>query len=108
MKQLANITQVVKIILMESPEARDDDYLLWLKVIEKVAEWHRIPDFTKTMTFGTFLTMAKYSQFPHFESVSRARRKLQEKYEILRGTERTRKARAELEAVYEEYSKTEV
>jgi hypothetical protein len=87
------------------PEARDDDYLLWLKVIEKVAEIHNIPDFTKTMPFGIFLATAKYSKFPHYTTVGRARRKLQEKFPELRATAETQAARSELEESYKDFAR---
>ena len=103
--KLVNTAAIVKTILEEMPEARDDDYLLWLKVIERVAAIHNIPDVTTGMPFGTFLSMAKYSKFPHFETVSRTRRKIQEKFPELRGTIQTAVARAKEERDYRDFAR---
>lgn len=108
MRRLINVTNLVKTFLETMPETRDDDYLLWLKVIEKVAEINNLPDFSKTMTFGSFLATMKYTKLPPYHSVSRARRKMQEKYPELRGTEETQEARSELEEDYREYARQDV
>lgn len=103
-----NTTQFVHEILKKFPETRDDDYLLWLKVIENVANYNNTPDFSKTLTVGEFLKIARYSIFPHYETVGRARRKLQRKYPELRASEETQAAREEMEELYREYAKTDV
>lgn len=103
--KLVNTKEVVHDILKRFPETRNDDYLLWLKVLENVAERHNIPDFTKTMTVGVFLQMAKCSKFPQFETVSRIRRKFQEQYPDLRGSVEVQEARAELEQDYREFAR---
>lgn len=104
MKRLTNIAKLVKTILERSPETRDDDFLLWLKVLEKVAEYNHIPDFTKTMTLAEFLSIARFTKFPLYHSVSRARRKAQEKFPDLRATEETQAARSELERRYRKFA----
>jgi hypothetical protein len=103
--KLVNTAYLVKQILTEMPEARDDDYLLWLKVIERVSETLNIPDYTKTIPFGLFLATAKYSKLPHFETVSRTRRKIQEKFPELRATAETQAARSELEESYRDFAR---
>lgn len=103
--KLTNVTQLVRTILTDTPETRDDDYLLWLESIQRVARNNNIPDISKIMTVGDYLKIAKYSQMPHYESVSRARRRLQEKYPELRGSSETQSARAELEQEYREYAR---
>lgn len=93
--EIIKTAHLVKTILETHPETRDDDYLLWLKVLEVTCE--RDP---KPLTVGEFLKCVKCSSFPHFETVSRSRRKAQEKYPKLRGTAETQAARAELEEEY--------
>ncbi len=101
--RLTNITKLVKSILEKYPETRDDDYILWLKVLSNTQS--DIPDYTK-MPLSEFLINAKYMRFPHYESVSRSRRKIQEKYPELRATEETRTARANFEKRYRKYARS--
>ena len=101
---MTNITKLVKTILENHPETRDDDYLLWLKVLWSV-QYCDIPDYMN-MPVCKFLECAKYMKFPHYETVSRARRKLQEKYPELRASEETQAARARLEEEYREYARS--
>lgn len=107
--RLMNITKLVKEILEYIPSTRDDDYLLWLKVLEITAtavEYNAT--FAHCITLNDFLSTAKYSNYPHFETVSRARRKIQENYPELRASAETQAARSELEEQYKEYAKTNV
>ena len=94
MKKLTNIKETVKMFLEEYPNTRDDDYLLWLRVLEFAAARDQIPSFSKSVTLGAFLSTAKCCKYPHYETVSRVRRKLQEQYPSLRATAKTEKARA--------------
>lgn len=102
--KLANVYQLVKEILTTEPATREDDYLLWLRVIQIVAERNNIHDFTKTMRVESFLLMTKFSRFPNFESVSRTRRKAQEENPELRAGVDARRARAELETEYRAFA----
>jgi hypothetical protein len=101
--RLTNITKLVKDILESRPETRDDDYILWLNVLRNTNT--DIPDYTN-MPVAEFLLNAKYMRFPHYESVSRARRKIQEKYPELRATDETRTARANFEKRYRKYARS--
>ncbi len=103
---LVNITELVYSFLVFEPATRDDDDLLWVKVLEETAKILNIPDYSQSMPFKDFLFTAKCMGLPHFKSVSRARRKLQRKYPELRGSEETQEARAELETVYKEYARS--
>lgn len=105
MKKLLNITKVVKEILEERPSTRDDDNLLWLEVLRAaVRDWKYGSKMTD-LTLAYVLTSIHRLGLPSFASVSRARRKLQEKYPELRGTRTTQEKRKEREAVYEEYAR---
>ena len=104
MKKLLNTTKLVKKILEEQPETRNDDNLLWLEAIRETAYEK---DCVYALDFGiaSLMRNIRFLGLPSFESVSRARRKLQEKYPELRGTEKTRRIRAEREKTFEEYAR---
>jgi hypothetical protein len=106
--KLFNTTQFVLAVLRKFPETRDDDYLLWLKVIEDVARYNNIVDITKTFTVCDFLKVAKYSVLPHYKTVSRCRRKLQETYPALKATTRTKEARDEKEELFKAFARNDV
>lgn len=106
--ELENTTEIVKALLEQYPHTRDDDYLLWLHAIEIAAAREGVPTFAHSVTLAAYLNAAKCSRFPHFETVSRVRRKLQEQYPELRGTPRTRAARAKAEEEYREYARKDV
>ena len=106
--KLCNTTILVKEILEKYPHTRDDDYSLWLRVLEVATARDNVPTFAHSVTLGAFLSVAKYSKYPHFETVGRVRRKLQEKYPDLRATKETENARAELEERFRGYAKENV
>lgn len=97
-------TRLVRSILEALPQTRDDDYLLWLNVLEISAAVDFDVTFSRRTTLHDFLADAKFSKYPHFETVSRARRKLQAKFPELKATEETRKMRAALERQYRDYA----
>ena len=66
--KLYNTTKIVKFLLEEYPEMRDDDYLLWLAVIERTTT----DDVALNITVGEFLKLAKYMKIPPYISVARA------------------------------------
>lgn len=103
--KLINTANLVKVILIQMPEARNDDYLLWLKVIETIAESRGLSGITKLATVEGFLMAAKYSWFPQFETVSRARRKIQERCPELRGSAETQAARSEKEEEFKNFAR---
>lgn len=105
MKKLLNITELVKGILEEKPETRNDDNLLWLEAVRAAVQDKKYGNKMTELTFAYVLKNIYTSGLPSFASVSRARRKLQEKYPELRGTERTKRRRAENEKKYREYAR---
>ena len=105
MKRLINITQAVKEILEEKPETRDDDNLLWLEALRlSVRDW-KYGNKMCDLTLAYVLKSINRLGLPSFESVSRARRKLQETYPELRGPDRAQRRRAENEKKFEEYAR---
>lgn len=97
--KLYSTAKLVKEILEECPDAREDDYFLWLLVLQRECGF----DVT-TKPLDQFLLCAKGAKFSPFVTVCRARRKLQENYPDLRASEETQIARAKLEQEYEAFS----
>ena len=105
MKRLCEITKLVKTILEEKPETRDNDNLLWLESVRTVVRDFKYGNKMTELTFAYVLKNIHSLGLPSFESCSRARRKLQEKYPELRGTEYAKRKRTEREKVYREYAR---
>ena len=97
-EKLLKQEDIVKPILEEYPETRDDDFLLYAAVIEKCR-----PDL-QNLSVIDFLTMHKDLYCPSYESVSRVRRRLQNKYPEL-ASERAKARRSKQEAEYRAYAK---
>lgn len=97
-----NITALVLETLEMKPDTRNDDYLLWLEILQ-------VKGFpTGCVSAYCLLSTAKIAKLPSFETVSRARRKLQAEYPNLRASPETQTARAELEEEYKEYARQDV
>lgn len=95
---MKNYYDEVKAILTKWPQTRDDDNLLWGQFL-----------FTKGLvstseTFYKVLSRVKADKLPSFESVTRARRKVQEKEPALRGKRYGQ--RKHEEAQYHDYYQT--
>lgn len=97
-EKLKKLENVVKPILEEQPQTRNDDYLLYAVVIEK------LNDTLLALPTGLFLYRHKDFNVPNMKSVERARRKIQEKHPEL-ASDRAKKKRAEEQATYIAYSK---
>ena len=92
---MKNYYGTVKQILIENPATRDDDMLLYGIFLAKFMIVH--PD----ETFYEVMSTAKQRKIPSYESITRARRKVQEKEPHLQG--KKRKQRMEEEAIYHDY-----
>lgn len=97
-KKLKKLENVIKPILENQPQTRNDDYLLYAEIIKSY-----YPDLLE-ITTGTFLLAHNFLQVPNIKSVERARRKIQEKHPEL-ASERVNKKRAEEQATYIQYAK---
>lgn len=93
---MKNIENKVKTLLEMNPATRDDDDLLMLEYCKLVG----------VNVLRPFASVMKDASTPNRESVTRARRKLQEKYEELRGTKYVQRARKRREEEFREYSRT--
>lgn len=98
--KIDNVEKLVKQALIKNKSARDDDHLLYIEVV------YIIDPGLVNVNFMMNFKNARQLGLPPFESVSRARRKLQEKYPELRATSKVENARKEKQMEFEEYSKT--
>lgn len=81
MEQLMKTANIILKILKEDELARKDDMHLFLRVHETL-----MPNISNYNT-KTVLDLIRRKKLPSWESMSRARRKMQEKYPELRDTE---------------------
>lgn len=86
---------LVKSILENDPDTRDDDFVL----IYKVAEHYGL----ETHSFGYALACWKMERMPSFEAITRARRKVQELNPSLCSEERIAEMRRKQEKEYHDF-----
>lgn len=102
MLDLKNTTALVKSILEQDKQCRNSDSFLYLKVLTTVGKQKGI-DLEK-MSVPYFLLNLHGAGFPPFESVRRARQKIQATHPELAACERVEGFRAENEARYKAYA----
>lgn len=105
MLDLKNTTALVKSILEQDKQCRNSDSFLYLKVLSVTAKQKGI-DLEK-MTVPFFLLNLHGAGLPPFESVRRARQKVQAAHPELAACERVEGLRAENEAAFREYARSE-
>ena len=96
-KKLKELEKVIKPILEEYPQAREDDYILYAEVIKQ---------YNPTLlgiSAGDFLVLHNTYNIPNIKSIERTRRKVQEKHPEL-ASERAKKKRAKEEQAYINYA----
>lgn len=98
--EFKSTTKLVKDILVNYKTARNSDTVLYLKVME------RLNPPTVKMPFGMVLKNLEDLGLPCYDTVTRARRKIQAEFPELQGDERVKDYRAELEEEYRKYSKS--
>lgn len=106
MYNLKDTTALVKSILEQHEECRSSDSFLYLKVLRVIAKEKHIS--LEFMTILDFLANYHGKAFPPFESVRRARQKLQATYSDLAACQKVQEARMENEAEYHNYALSEV
>lgn len=99
--ELKTTKGLVKVILEESPQTRNSDSLLYLKVLQRIAGVNDI-DLEK-ISIPNFLICLPSSPFPCFESVRRTRAKLQSEYPELSANTQIQEYRKKKEAVFREF-----
>lgn len=98
--KIENLERIVRQALERNKSARDDDHMLYIEVA------YIIDPALVNVNFKMNFLNAKEVGLPPFESVSRARRKIQEKYPELRATAKVQEARKNKQLEFEEYSRT--
>ena len=101
MKNLKTIENKVKTILKKNADARNDDKVLYLVLCNLCL------DDAGAMPLAEIMMQHKSLGLPSFESVSRTRRRLQEKHPELLGSLRMQKLRARGEKAYRKYAKSD-
>lgn len=95
MKQ-KQVEKTVKTILTEYPQTRNSDHWLYFRYVCRAVR-------PNGMTFAAIFVYYKRYGLPSFESVGRARRRVQQKCPELRGDKGTQTARETLEKEYHDY-----
>lgn len=96
--ELLKLEPIVKRVLEQYPETRDDDFLLVYAVYREI-DFRSI---TRELFCEIMMNHKKY-RFPTFESVTRCRRKVQNKYPEL-ASEKTKAKRLEETREYIDYA----
>ena len=102
MNNLKNVTSLVKSILENDSQARNSDSFLYLRVLEHYGNRNGIC--IHDMSVIRFMLSMKEYGFPPFESVRRARQKVQAKYPELAACRDVVEERRESEREYRKYA----
>lgn len=97
-EKLKKLENVIKPILEEQPQTREDDFLLYAEVIKEYK-----PELLN-LSARTFLVGHNELNVPNIKSVERARRKVQEKHPEL-ASERAKMRRAIEQQAYVQYGR---
>lgn len=103
MARIKDIKPIVACILQEDSRTRDDDNLLYLLVLRHYAQVADID--LGSLTVPHFLLTLSGSPLPGFESVRRARQKVQAERPDLASSKAVSDARAEKEVEYIEFAR---
>lgn len=95
-EKLKDLEKVIKPILEKSIGSRNDDFYLYAIIIEYYYPQLKDVPLVEALTFHSDLGL------PSYETVSRVRRKVQEKYPHL-ASEKVKARRAKEQEVYKEY-----
>ena len=106
MYDLKNTTALVRSILEKDKQARNSDSLLYLKVLSVVATTKDVN--LEKISVPNFLLNLQGTEFPPFESVRRARQKLQAAYPHLAACDVVEGFRMENERECRAYARSEV
>lgn len=94
---MRNLADTVKRLLIEYPEARDSDNVLYVKMAELKG--------CSNVPFNHLMLNLKDYDMPSLESIGRARRKVQEYNPQLQASEPILKIRADQEQVYIDFGR---
>lgn len=99
MAKLQKVEAIVERVLDRLPVTRDDDFLLIYNVYKFMNEDTPYMDFRRVMRDHEALGL------PSFESITRARRKVQSEKPELRPSKKAKKIRTEEERAYRQYAR---
>lgn len=99
MTELKKVKDMVEVVLKDTPQTRNDDYILIAEVYKRY--------YGITFNDGFLKIMYGHKGLPSFESITRARRKFQADMPLVYGANGTvRKMRADMEPKYiEEFAR---
>ena len=95
--EIKKVTPMVKEVLIKSVKARNSDAYLYCKIIEKIS---------KGASERPFKEVIADVDLPKYDTVTRIRRKLQEKNPNLQGSDRVRDYRTENEEAFRKYARS--
>ena len=98
--KLDKVENIVKKVLEEYEDSRNDDFVLVFRVYKEINEGAMIREL-----FCEVMLNHKEYGLPAFEGISRARRKLQAEHEELRANKKVTEFREQKEEEYREYSR---
>ncbi len=101
--KLGTLTDMVKIILLKHPDARNSDNTLYLYVLKERGEQMGIE--LGKMSVISFFMKIKELGIPSIESVGRCRRKIVESYPQLAGNDTVEGYRTVNEEIFREYAR---
>jgi len=107
MDELKSVSKVVKRILETDPQTRNSDSFLYLKVAKCYARANGFASFDK-IPVTVFLEHMGAWKFPPFESVRRARQKIQAEYPELAACDRVSAMRSEKVSDYRAFARSDV
>lgn len=100
---LKRTTDIVKKLLIDKPECRNSDNILYYNVLKYVGQKNGV-DIEK-MSIPTFLLRMKDYGFPGFETVRRSRQKMQADFPELSATDEVEGYRNLKEQEYRNYAR---
>ena len=100
---LGTVTDMVKLILLKHPEARNSDNILYLYVLKEKGKQKDIK--LENMSVISFFTKIKELGVPSIETVGRCRRKIVESYPQLAGNDTVEGYRRVNEETFKEFAK---
>lgn len=104
MEELKSTTDMVEVILMADPKTRSNDNLLYIRLVDMLGRRDHI-DYIH-MPMIAFYEQLPTLDVPTIETVSRLRRKAQQKHPELKATEAVENFREEREEMFRAYSKS--
>jgi hypothetical protein len=102
LNELRRVSKMIEDILEEDVLARNSDYYLFSLVLEEFERIYKIPVLSTDVK--DFLTNPLYAYFPCFETVRRARQKIQARRKDLASDRQVAKAKEEAEKAFILYS----